>query len=161
MFEKTKRTGTEQIEKRRRMRRIELRDIKRCLPFMLLADFRNTITDAVGAREARSNREPNQQLTPPHSSPIPSPLPSVECPPNTRMFSQTSQSSSTTSVSSHPHYTSLCAHSYLSLLFLPGLGNNQSWIRRPGSSKMLFPLIVRTLVCLLSGRVLCGEVGLT
>lgn len=41
-------------------------------------------------------------------------------------------------------YTSLYAHTPFSpLLFLLGLGNDQSWIRRPGSSKMFFPLIVR------------------
>jgi hypothetical protein len=53
------------------------------------------------------------------------------------------------------------AHSPLSFLFLLGLGNNQSWIRRPGSSKMFFPLIVRAARrSLFSGRV-CGGGGLT
>jgi hypothetical protein len=55
------------------------------------------------------------------------------------------------------HFVLTC----FSLFFLLGLGNNQSWIRRPGSSKMFFPLIVRAARrSLFSGRV-CGGGGLT
>ena len=46
--------------------------------------------------------------------------------------------------------THIYLHIYLFILtpfspffFFLGLGNNQSWIRRPGPSKMLFSLIVR------------------
>src|ERR1700733_12345278 len=68
--------------------------------------------------ETVSYREAQLLTTPPTHSPhfhsIPPPSPSVECPPNTKMSSQTSQSSSTTSASTHPyhlHLTSLYAHS--------------------------------------------------
>jgi hypothetical protein len=51
-----------------------------------------------------------------------------------------------------PYNISLCSLPFLSFFFLSiGLGNNQSRIRRPGSSKMLFPLIVRPVVAFVCG----------
>jgi hypothetical protein len=110
----------------------------------------------VAAREARPDTvSPNHY---PHSQ-------RVECPPNTRMSSQTSQSSSTTYVHIGPPISpyNIQSLSVCSLRFSLGLGNNQSWIRRPGSSKMFFPLIVRPALASSLIRVCGGEgrVGLT
>jgi hypothetical protein len=80
----------------------------------------------------------------------------AECPPNTKMSSLTSQSSSTMSASGPPRYllaprsTFVLTRFPLFLLSL-GLGNYQGRIRRPGSSKMFFPLVV--CLDLLSARV--------
>ena len=72
----------------------------------------------------------------------------AECPPNTKMSSPTSQSLSTTSVPG-PRPVIFLAHTVPPLYSLGfpfllslGLGNYQGWIRRPGSPKMLFPVIV-------------------